>query len=190
VSPEFTWTADPADTPAPAGGFMESLGINKDRVVQLDADNGTAQVLNGAGKVTASGPVTIDDPILTRVWTAYDGLLIGAMTSDASNGKGQLAAYRLDNLKQAWAPVGLSAGDEIKYVHPCGQHVVCVAYNRQSTDTQVVMGVDTQSGKRLDWTKMPTEQFGDFSTDPFWLVLASSTVFGESSFPPQIGCEY
>ncbi len=190
VKPELTWVAAPGNLPAPDEGFAESLGVNPDRFVQLDASGGAAQVVNGAGKVTVSGKVTVDDDVNDDIWTAFDGLLIGAVNDPASGGKGQVTAYRLDNLKPAWSsPVAFNPGDKVNYVHPCGDHLVCVSYDKQTTDTKSVVAVDTRDGKRLDWSKMPAAQFGDFSTDPFWLVLGGGAVYGESSFPPQIGCE-
>jgi molecular chaperone HscA len=189
VKPELTWAAGPTNLPVPLDTVSESFGVNPDRVVQLDADAGKAQVVNGVGKVTASGKVTIDDDLLDDVWTSFDGLLLGAMTSEAANGKAQLAAYHLSDLKQAWNPVAFGAGDEIKHVHPCGDHLVCVAYKKNATDTEAVVAVDTRNGTRLDWSGMPKEQFGDSSTELYWLVLAGATVYGESAFPPQLGCE-
>jgi hypothetical protein len=189
VKPELTWVAGPTNIPVPFDTVSESFGVNPDRIVQLDADDGKAQVVNGAGKVTASGKVTIDDNLLDDVWTSFDGLLVGAMTSEASNGKAQLAAYRLGDLKQAWNPVAFGAGDEIKHVHPCGDHLVCVAYKKNATDTGAVVAVDTRNGSRLDWSGMPKELFGDSSTELYWLVLAGATVYGESAFKPQLGCD-
>jgi molecular chaperone HscA len=194
VKPELTWKAEPAalpvNVPAPQDGFAESFGVNPDRVVQLDASGGKAQVVDGAGKVTVSGRVTIDDDLNHDVWTAYDGLLIGAVTDSGSGGRGEVTAYRLSDLKPAWsAPVAFSAGDDVTYVHPCGEHLVCVKYDKNTTDTKAVVAIDTASGKRLDWTSMPAAQFGDFSTEPYWLLLGGNVVYGESSFPPEIGCQ-
>ncbi|HWB35124.1 MAG TPA: Hsp70 family protein, partial [Rugosimonospora sp.] len=93
VKPELTWATGTTNVPAPVDTFTESLGVNPDRFVQLDADDGTAQVVNGAGKVAVSGKVTVDDDILNDTWTAFDGLLIGAVNDSASAGKGQVTAY-------------------------------------------------------------------------------------------------
>lgn len=83
-------------------------------------------------------------------------------------------------------PVAFNPGDSVTYVHPCGDHLVCVTYDKQTTDTKAVVAVDTRTGKRSDWDKMPAAQFGDFSDEPRWLVLGGAVVYGESSFPPQI----
>jgi hypothetical protein len=189
VKPELTWAAGPTNLPAPVGAFTESFGVNPDRFVQLDASAGKAQVVSGSGAVTVSGSVTIDDDVNDDIWTAYDGLLIGSVNDTASGGKGQVAAYRLDNLKPAWNAVGFSAGDTIKYVHPCGDHLVCVAYTKKSGGTPVAVAIDTRTGQRLNWTKMPADRFGDSSTELYWLVLAGAMVYGESGFPAQIGCD-
>ncbi len=186
VAPELTWTAGPANVPAPVKGFTESFGANPDRFVQLDGDNSTVQVLNGAGNVTAHGPVPIRDELLTVVWTAFDGLVIGALNDKASPGRAALGGYRLDNLKQAWSPVGVGAGDEIKYVHPCGEHLVCMTYNKKSDDTNAVVAVDTRTGQKVSWTTQPP--YGDFSDDPYWSVQAQSMLYGDGGFPPEIGC--
>src|SRR5437764_53244 len=79
VNPELTWTAGPADVAAPIKGFTESFGVNPNRFVQIDGNEGTAQVINGAGKVTPSGKVGLDDPINQPTWTAFDGLVTGAL---------------------------------------------------------------------------------------------------------------
>ncbi len=190
VKPELTWATGSTNVPAPDETFAESLGVNPNRVVQLDGSAGSAQVLNGSGKVTKSGKVTIHDDVNDDVWTAFDGLLIGAVNDTAAGGKGQVTAYGLDDLKPAWkAPVAFNAGDDVTYVHPCGEHLVCVTYDKQAGGTKEVVAIDTRTGARLDWTKMPKEQFGDFSTEPFWLVLGGAAVYGESSFPPQLGCD-
>jgi len=186
IAPELTWAAGPANVPAPVKGFTESLGANPDRFVQLDADNNTVQVVNGAGKVTAHGTVPIRDELLTVVWTAFDGLVIGALSDEASPGRAALGAYRLDNLKQAWNPVGVGAGDEIKYVHPCGEHLVCATYNKKSDDTNAVIAVDTRTGQKVAWSTQPP--YGDFSDDPYWSVYAQAMVYGDGGFPPQLGC--
>jgi hypothetical protein len=186
VAPELTWTAGPANVPAPDDGFSESFGVNPDRFVQLDADANTVQVVNGSGKVTTHGTVPIRDELLTVVWTAFDGLVIGALNDDASPGRAALGAYRLDNLKQAWNPVGVGAGDEIKYVHPCGEHLVCATYNKKSDDTNAVIAVDTRTGQKVTWTSQPP--YGEFSDDPYWSVYARSMVYGDGGFPPQLGC--
>ena len=186
VAPELTWTAGPANVPAPTKGFTESFGVSPDRFVQMDSDEGTAQVVNGSGKVTASGKVPLGDDVNNVLWTAFDGLVVGALNDTASPGKAAIGAYRLDNLKQAWAPVGLNAGDEIDYVHPCGEHLVCATYTKKSDDTKAVFAIDTTTGKRLTWSSAPP--YGDFSTDPYWLVLGSQMLYGEGSFPPHLGC--
>ncbi len=189
VKPELTWTAGTNNLPAPFGTVAESFGVSSDRIVQLDASAGKAQVVNGSGKVTVSGSVTIDDDVNDDIWTAFDGLVVGATTSAASRGKAQLAGYRLGDLKQAWNPVAFGAGDEIKYVHPCGEHLVCVAYTRNASGNPAVVAVNTQTGQRLDWTKMPAAQFGEHSTDLYWLVLGKAAVYGEATFPPQLGSD-
>jgi hypothetical protein len=198
VKPELTWAVQHSNTPGqpdnlPAvwDGFAESFGVNGDRFVQLDASGGTAQVLDGAGKVTVSGKVTVDDDILDDLWTAFDGLLIGAMKDGApGGGTGFVTAYQLDNLKPAWStPVGIDAGDDVRYVHPCGEHLVCAGYDRHPSGTSAVVGIDTRTGQWLEWNKMPAAQFGGSSTKPSWLVLDSKVVYGASSFPPQISCQ-
>ncbi|TML33762.1 MAG: hypothetical protein E6G35_00140 [Actinobacteria bacterium] len=186
VNPELTWTAGPADVAAPIKGFTESFGVNPNRFVQIDGNEGTAQVINGAGKVTASGKVGLDDPINQLTWTAFDGLVIGALNDTASPGRAALAGYRLDGLRKAWEPIGLSAGDEIKYVHPCAEHLVCVAYQSRSTDTQSIFAVDTTTGRRINWTSPPP--YGDTATDPYWLVLGNRMLYGDGTFPPHLSC--
>lgn len=186
VSPMLTWTAGPGNGPAPEKSFTESFGINPDRFVQLDASKATVQVINGAGKVTVQGPVPIDDSVNERLWTAFDGLIVGALNDEASGGRAAVGAYRVDNLKQAWSPVSMSPGDEVKYVHPCAEHMVCVAYQKKSDDNPAVFAIDTTTGKRVNWTSPPP--FGDFSSEPYWLVLGGQMLYGEGSFPPQLGC--
>jgi hypothetical protein len=186
VSPVLTWSVGPANVPAPQKGFTESFGVNPDRFVQLDASKATVQVVNGAGKVVTSGPVPIDDPVNDRLWTAFDGLVVGALNDEAAPGRAAVGGYRVDNLKQAWTPVGLSPGDEVKYVHPCAEHLVCVTYQKKSDDNPAVFAIETTTGKRINWASPPP--FGDFSSDPYWLVLGNQMLYGEGSFPPQLGC--
>ncbi len=186
IAPELTWTpASPANVPAPFKGFTESFGVNADRFVQLDSDSGAVQVVNGSGKTVASGKVPIDDDVINVLWTAYDGLVIGSLNSDASAGRGTLAAYRLDNLKQAWT-VGLNAGDELDYVHPCGEHLVCATYTKKSDDSKAILAVNTTTGQRATWTSTPS--YGDSATDPYWLVAGGQMLYGDGSFPPHLSC--
>jgi molecular chaperone HscA len=184
VSPELTWTAT-ANVPAPAKGFTESFGVNPDRFVQLDYNESTAQVVNGNGKTVASGRVPIDDDVNNVLWTAYDGLVVGALNDTASPGRATLGAYRLDNLKQAWT-VPLGAGDALDYVHPCGEHVVCATYDKKTDDTKAIVAVDTTTGKRLTWASPPP--YGDFSDDPYWSVHANLMLYGGGDFPPDFDC--
>jgi hypothetical protein len=184
VSPELTWTAT-TNVPAPDKGFDESLGVSPDRFVQLDSSESTAQVINGSGKTVASGRVPLDDDVNNVLWTAYDGLVIGALNSDASPGRATLGAYRLDNLKQAWT-VPLGAGDEMDYVHPCGEHVVCATYDVKSSDTKAIVAVDTTTGKKLSWATPPA--YGDSSDDPYWSVHANLMLYGGGDFPPSFDC--
>src|SRR5207247_9088990 len=133
-----------------------SFGANPNRVVELNTDAGTADVLDGNGKQLAAGQVPVDD----KVWTAFDGLLVGGLTDEASGGRPQLAGYRLDTLKPAWAAIGLTPGDEIKYVHPCGAQLVCATYQKKSDDTKALLVVNTRTGQKVTWTRHPP--FGDF----------------------------
>ncbi len=182
VNPELTWAADGRNAPVPVKGYAESLGANPNRVVELNTDIGTAAVLDGAGKQVASGQVPVDD----KLWTAFGGLLVGALTDEAAGGKPQLAGYRLDNLKAAWPPVALSPGDEIQFVHPCNERLVCATYQKKSDDTHAILVVDIRTGQRVTWTHQPA--YGDFSDDPYWLVQGGLMVYGEGSFPPQLRC--
>jgi outer membrane protein assembly factor BamB len=182
VNPEFTWNSDGKNVPPKAKGFIESLGVNPNRVVELNDENGTAVVLDGNGKQTASGKVPVDD----KLWTVFNGLLIGALTSDASAGKAQLAMYRLDGLKQAFPPVAFNPGDEIKYVHPCNERLVCVTYQKKSDDTNAVVALDVQTGQKVTWQRQPA--YGDFADDPYWLLVNGRMIYGEGSFPPHLIC--
>jgi hypothetical protein len=182
VNPELTWVADGKNGPPPVKGFAESLGANPNRVVELNTEDGTAAVLDGNGKQTASAKVPVDD----KLWTAFDGLLVGALTDEASPGRAQLGMYRLDNLKQAWPPIPFSPGDEIQYVHPCNERLVCVTYQKKSDDTKAIIAVDTRTGQKVTWQRQPP--YGEFSEDPYWLVQGGLMVYGEGSFPPQLHC--
>src|SRR5262249_39097410 len=75
---------------------------------------------------------------------------------------------------------------EIKYVHPCGEHLVCATYNKKSDDTNAVVAVDTRTGQKVTWSTQPP--YGEFSDDPYWSVYAQSMVYGDGSFPPQLSC--
>ena len=182
VNPELTWNPDGRNGPVPVKGVAESFGANPNRVVELNTEAGTADVLDGNGKQLASGQVPVDD----KLWTAFDGLLVGALTSEASAGRPQLAGYRLDNLKPAWPAIGLTPGDEIKYVHPCGAQLVCATYQKKSDDTGAILVVDTRTGQKVTWTRQPA--YGEFSEEPYWLVQGGLMVYGEGTFPPQLGC--
>jgi hypothetical protein len=182
VNPELTWTANGKAGPPPAKGFVESLGANPNRVVELNAENGTAVVLDGNGRQTASGKVPIDD----KLWTVFDGLLIGALTDEASPGKAQLGMYRLDGLKQAYPPVAFSPGDEIKYVHPCNERLVCVTYQKKSDDNHAIVAIDTRTGQKVAWQRQPP--YGDFADEPYWLLVSGHMIYGEGSFPPHLIC--
>jgi hypothetical protein len=182
VNPELTWASDGRNGPVPVKGVAESFGVNANRVVELNTRLGTADVLDGAGKQVASGRVPVDD----KLWTAFDGLLIGALTDEASAGRAQLAAYRLDNLKPAWPAVPLSPGDEIQYVHPCNERLVCVTYQKKSDDNKAILVVDTRTGQKVTWSRQPA--YGEFSEDPYWLVQGGLMVYGEGSFPPELNC--
>src|SRR6266545_1667182 len=182
VNPELTWASDGKSVPAPVKRSTESFGVSANRVVELNTEVGTAAVLDAAGKQTATGQVPVED----KLWTAFDGLLVGALTDDASPGRAQLGAYRLDNLKQAWPPVPLSPGDEIEYVHPCNERLVCVTYQKKSDDTKAIMVVDTRTGQKVTWSRQPA--YGEFSEDPYWLVQGGLMVYGEGSFPPTLMC--
>jgi hypothetical protein len=184
VNPELTWVAKAAGVVAPDKSFTESFGVNPDRFVQVDGDAGTAQVVNGAGKTTANARVDIDDEILKRTWFAFDGLLIGALTDRASPGRAAIGGYRLDGLRKAWDPVGLNAGDEIQYLHPCGEHLVCVVY--ESGGLKKMFAFDARNGNRITWATPPP--YGDSATDPYWLVLGGQMLYGDGTFPPNLGC--
>jgi hypothetical protein len=189
VSPELTWAAGAvglANVPAPDKGFTESFGVNPNRFVQLDADAGTATVVNGSGRAVLNGTVPLADDVNNVLWTAFDGLVVGALNDTASPGRAAVGAYRLDSLKPAWPPVTLNAGDEIDYVHPCGEHVVCATYTKKSDDTKAILAVDTATGKRLTWASPPP--YGDFSNDPYWSVYDGLMLYGDSAFPPKLDC--
>ncbi len=183
VNPELTWQPDGKNLPPPVKTATETFGARPDHVVELnsDSDNGTAAVLDGAGRQVASAKVPVDD----RAWTVFDGMLIGRLTTEASAGRGQLGMYRLAGLGQAHPPVQFKPGDEIDYVHPCAEHLVCVTYQKNSDDAKAVAAVDTTTGQQVAWSHpSPAPSFGDFSDDPYWLVQNGQMVYGEGSFPP------
>jgi hypothetical protein len=170
-------TATPAGVAVPTGPFQEPFAVDPTRVVELDSEDGLGAVLAATtGHVTTSGALPLDD----KAWTVYDGLVIGALTDDASPGQPAVGAYRLGDLSRAWT-YKLNPGDDVKLVHPCGQHLVCVSAD--GSDSNTLTAVRTTTGAAA-WPKPIST---DPSFDPGAYVLNGQLLYGEATFDSMLG---
>ncbi len=179
VLPARTWVESaspaagaPVAYPAPVGAFVESFGADPNLVVELNSEAGGAVVLDGGGKVKASGNVPLDD----EKWTAFDNQAIGKLSDDSA--VATVAGYDLGSLKQKWHN-DFDPGDDVDAVRPCGQHLVCVAYTRHADDKHVMQAYSTVDGKP-QWKNPKAE---DFSVDPWCYVFGGILVYGDGTFP-------
>ncbi len=107
---------------------------------------GTAKSTSGAGAV----------PIEDDFWTAFDGLVVGLISTDVE-AQPTVAGYGLNDFAQKWQ-LRLEAGESVDRVKPCGEHVVCVAVD-SANDQYRTVAIDTTNGRQV-WSQ-PVE----FSVD-------------------------
>jgi molecular chaperone HscA len=144
-----------------------------DRIVELDPGEGTAVVRDAAnGDEITSG----DLPVNSEYWTAFDDLVIGKASDEASPGRDTLIAHSLSDLGEAWR-IELDVAFTIQHVKACGPHLVCAALDHASADDQYkTIAVDTQTGEQM-W-----EVGVEWSVDDNWYSTADGLVFGDQVF--------
>jgi hypothetical protein len=178
----WTWIPSGATATNPVPGLgaqQETLGVDSGRVIELDSEDSRGAVIDAnTGKQTASGTLPLDD----KQWTVFDNVVVGSVNDSASAGQPQIAGFNVTDLKPAWPAVKLGAGANVGYVHPCGEHLVCVEY-QTSRSVEAVFSIDTRTGKQTNWASQQQVEFGD---DPYWAVYTGGLVYGDGTFPPEI----
>jgi hypothetical protein len=114
------------------------------------------------------------------VWTVFDGLVIGALSDDASPGQPAVGAFRVGDLARVWT-YKLNPGDDVKLIHPCAQHLVCVSAD--GSDDNTMMAVRTTTGAAA-WSKPVS---ADSSFDPGGYVVDNQFLYGDATFDSMLG---
>lgn len=169
-------TAARIGKPAPtAAAHVAAMGddlLATGALVELNEDDGRGYLLDLAtGRPRGSGAL----PLVYEHYLAYDGLVVGALSSDVPEAQGRtvVAAYRLAGFARAWT-YPLAAGVSLNRAKPCGPHLVCLATSGNSTGK--VVAVNTATGKEAWSTQV------EWSHDSGWYVSKGALVFGGSPF--------
>lgn len=164
-------TVDPTAGTLPAvKGALRDTITTSPTVIELNTSTGKGFALDATtGKLKSSGNLPLDEDR----WVAYDNLVIGKLSDEASPARDVLAAYNVADLKQKWK-LELPAGVDIENVKPCGPQLICAAINE--TRNNRVIALDTRTGKQT-WST-PTESAGDEN----WYTTATMLVCGDGTF--------
>ncbi|HET8657453.1 MAG TPA: Hsp70 family protein [Micromonosporaceae bacterium] len=178
VAAERAWPGPDAQkggSPPVAAALVAAMGEDlraTGALVELNEEDGRGYLLDaGTGKPRGSGAL----PLVYDHWFAYDGLVVGQLSSDVPEAVGRtvVAAYRLPGFSRAWS-YRLPAGVSLNRVKPCGPHQVCVASS--GTNAGKVVALEAATGKEKWATQV------EWSHESGWYVSAGALVFGDMPF--------
>jgi actin-like ATPase involved in cell morphogenesis len=181
TKPALRWgtTDSPADVIVPtynlshAGRvpYRQSLTADTAVAVQLQ-DGGKASTIDlNTGKVKATGAISMSGDS----WTVYNDLALFKPEGQDHS----IIAYGLSDMKQKWQ-FKATAGTTVDNVRPCGEKLVCVQAEQQSSK-KAMIAIDTATGL-AKWTKYPPADTKEIIiSDPDWAVVGGKLIGGFGS---------
>ncbi|MEV4755164.1 Hsp70 family protein [Micromonospora sp. NPDC049559] len=178
VEPLWQWPPLPPGAvagvvPAAEVGLRDAVAAGG-VVVQLDArtHRGSAVDVATGRPAGAGGALPVDE----ELWTAFDGLVVGKVSSRVEPGRDVLAGYGVsEGFARRWQ-LPLEAGRRVQRVKPCGPHLVCAAVDGRAEGDHATVAVDTRTGVQV-WSAAV-----DWSDEESWYVAQGALVWGRAPF--------